>query len=82
MPNRDQIELSRYRLEKAGEMIDDAFSDGDYEGAYKKIRKNEKQAKEILIDFDQAHQGAMKGENINVILERVRRKRKKDDMER
>jgi len=62
--------------------IDDAFSDGDYEGAYKKIRKNEKQAKEILIDFDQAHQGAMKGENINAILERARRKREKDDMER
>jgi|GEM_PF-4445917 len=44
--------------------------------------KNEKQAKEILIDFDQAHPGELKGENINVILELARQKRKKDDMER
>jgi len=60
-------------------MIDDAFSDGDYEGAYKEIRKNEKRAKDILIDFDQTHPSELKGENINVILERARQKRKKDD---
>jgi len=62
--------------------IDDAFSDGDYEGAYNKIRMNEKQAKDILIDFDRAHPGELKGENINVILERARQIRKKNDRER
>jgi len=60
-------------------MIDDAFSDGDYEGAYKEIRKNEKQAKDILIDFDQTHPSELKGENINVILEWAWQKRKKND---
>ena len=36
MPNRDQIELSRYRLEKAGEMLEEAeilFSNKHYKGS-------------------------------------------------
>jgi len=62
--------------------IDDAFSDGDYEGAYNKIRKNEKQAKDILLDFDHAYPGELKGENIDAVLEQARQKRKKDNGER
>ena len=62
--------------------IDDAFADGDYEGAYKKIRENEKQAKDILVDFDKSNPGELKGENINAILEQAQRKRRKDDRER
>lgn len=63
-------------------MIDDAFADGDYEGAYKKIRENEKQAKDILVNFDKAYPGELTGENINTILEQARRKRQKNDRER
>ena len=32
--------------------IDDAFNSGDYEQIYHEIRKNEQQAKEILLDFE------------------------------
>ena len=57
--------------------IDDAFANGDYEGAYVKIRENEKQAKDILVDFDKANPGELKGENINAILEQAKRRKKK-----
>jgi hypothetical protein len=57
-------------------MIDDAFSDGNYEGAYNKIRESEKQAKNILLDFDKTYPGELKSENIDAVLERARQKRK------
>jgi len=59
--------------------IDDAFADGDYERAYREIRENEKQAKEILVDFDKAYPGELKGENINAILEKAKQKRSERD---
>lgn len=59
------------------QMIDNAFSDGDYEGVYTKIRENEKQAKDILLDFDKAYPGELKGENINAILEQAKQRREK-----
>lgn len=62
--------------------LDDAFSDGDYEGAYKKIRENEVHAKDILLDFDKAYPGELKGDNISSVLEQARQKLKKKDRER
>ena len=59
----------------AQKTIDDAFLSGDYERAYNEIRENEKQAKEILVAFDKAYPGELKGENISTILEQARRKR-------
>ena len=56
-------------------MINDAFSDGDYERAYNEIRENEKQAKEILVDFDKTYPGELKSENIDAIIEKARQKR-------
>ena len=56
-------------------MLDDAFSSNDYERVYNEIRESEKQAKDILIDFDKLHPGELEGENIDSILERARRKR-------
>ena len=50
-----------------------------YKDAYTKIRENEIQAKEILLDFDKTHSGELKGENINTILEQARKKRNKDE---
>lgn len=54
--------------------IDDAFADGDYEGAYNKIRESEKQSKDVLTDFDKAYPGQLKGENIEAVLELAKRK--------
>lgn len=56
-------------------IIDDAFSDGDYERTYKEIRENEKQAKDILLDFNIAYPGELKGENIDAILELAKLKK-------
>lgn len=58
--------------------IDDAFADGDYEAAFNKIRENEKRSKDILTGFNIAYPGQLKGENIDVILEQARKKRRKD----
>ena len=59
--------------------IDEAFTDGDYEGAYKKIRENEAQARDILLDFDKTNPGELKGESIDEVLRRARQKRQKDN---
>jgi hypothetical protein len=54
--------------------IDDAFANGDYERVYNEIRENEKQAKEVLVNFEKANPGQLKGENIDKILEQARQK--------
>ena len=59
--------------------IDDAFSNSDFEGTYNAIRENERQSKDILVDFDKAYPGELKGENIDTILEQARRKRQKNN---
>jgi len=59
--------------------INDAFSDGDYERVYNEIRENEKQAKEILVDFDKAYPGELKSENIDAIIEKARQKRSRSE---
>jgi len=58
--------------------IDDAFSDGDYAGAYAKVRDNEKHAKEILVEFDKANPDKLRGENSAAILEQARQKRQRE----
>ena len=62
--------------------IDDAVSDSDFERIYKAIRENEKQAKDVLLDFDKTRPGELKGANIDAILEQARRKRRKNDREK
>jgi hypothetical protein len=54
--------------------IDAAFENGDYEQIYNEIRKNEKQAKEILLKFEKDNPNTLKGEDINSILEKARSK--------
>ena len=41
----------------------------------KMTAENEKESKEILLEFDKGYPGELKGENINVILEQARQKR-------
>ena len=60
-------------------LLDDAFADDDYERAFKDIRENEKQAKDVLLDFDNSHPGELKSEDIDSILEMARRKKQKND---
>ena len=58
------------------EMIDDAFADGDYGRAYQEIRESEKEAKDILLDFDHVYPGKLKTENIDSVLEQARQRRR------
>jgi len=59
-------------------MIDDAFINRDYEDVYNKVRTNEKQAKEILLDFDKTYMSELKSVNINRIIEQAKQKREKE----
>jgi len=60
-------------------LLNDAFTNGDYERVYRELRESEKESKEALLKFDQAYPGELKGENINTILERARQKREKEN---
>ena len=62
--------------------IDDAFTDGDYERVYREIRENEKQSKEILLDFEKDYPNTLKEENIGSILEKAKQRRQRDRDER
>ena len=63
-------------------MPDDAFENGDYERVYRELRESEKKSEEMLLQFNQAYPGELKGENIGTILEKARQKRKKGDTEK
>ena len=58
------------------ELIETAFESGDYETLFLQYSEAEKQAKEILLEFEKSHSSEMKGENIDAILEQARKKRK------
>jgi len=60
-------------------LLENAFATGDYEKVYHELRTSEKESKEVLLSFDHAYPGELKGENIDTILERARQKLKKDD---
>lgn len=55
--------------------INDIFSDGNYQNIYREVRKNEIQAKQDLLDFERDNPATLKGENIDSILEKARKKR-------
>lgn len=48
--------------------IQDVLSDGDYENVYAKVRDNEKQAKEMLINFEEEYPGVTNVDNVNTII--------------
>jgi hypothetical protein len=54
--------------------IDAVFSNGDYELVYKSIRESEKEAREILLDFEQDYPNALNEESIASIIEKARQK--------
>ena len=56
-------------------LLEKAFEDGDYENLYKLSREDEKEAKEILIEFDEQYPQTLKTENIDTVIEQMKRKR-------
>jgi Holliday junction resolvasome RuvABC DNA-binding subunit len=56
-------------------LLDKTFEDGDYEKLYKQSRVDEKEAKDMLIEFEEQYPNELKTENIDTILEQMKRKR-------
>ena len=56
-------------------LLDDAFTNGEYDKVYRELRESEKESKEALLEFDHAYPGEVKGESISTVLERARQKR-------
>ena len=65
--------------ENSKKLINAAFVNGDYETLYMQNVESEKQAKDILLDFDKAYPGELKGENIDAIVERAKQKQQKNE---
>ena len=65
--------------ETSKQLIDAAFANGDYETLFLQNIESEKQSKDILENFDKAYPGELKKENIEVILEKAKRKREQNN---
>jgi hypothetical protein len=63
--------------ENSKKLINTAFASGDYETLFRQNMESEEQAKNILLDFEKAYPGELKGENIDAILERAKQKQQK-----
>ena len=61
--------------ERSAELLESAFEDGDFENLYKQCREDEEEAKKGLIEFDERYPNTLKAENIDVVLEQMKRKR-------
>jgi len=56
-------------------LLEKAFEDGDYETLFNRSREDEKQANKILVEFDEKYPNTLKTENIDTVLEQMKRKR-------
>ena len=56
-------------------LLEKAFQDGDYEALYNRSRVDEKEAKEMLVEFEEQYPNTLKTENIDKVLEQMKRKR-------
>lgn len=66
----------------ARDFIIKTLSAGNYEKVYELVRKNEKDAKEQLVEFQDSYPDVLKGENVNDILQSLRAKKHRDDHKR
>ena len=57
------------------QLIEKAFADGDFEKLYKQSREDEKNAKEILVVFEEKYPQTINAENIDSVLEQIKNKR-------
>jgi hypothetical protein len=61
---------------------DDAFVNGNLERVYFEIREYEKQSQEILVDSGKANPRKPKGESIDEVLAKARRRLGRNERER
>jgi hypothetical protein len=62
--------------------IDDVFANGDYAGLFDEARKNEREAKELLLDFQRENPKTLTKDNLADVLDTLRKKKKPDIKER
>lgn len=65
----------------ARDFITKTISAGNYEDVYSLVRKNEKETKEQLVEFQENYPGVLKGENVSDVLQSLREKKRNDDKE-
>jgi len=56
-------------------LLEKAFEDGGYENLYNRSREDENEAKRALVEFEEQYPNTLKTENIDTILEQMKRKR-------
>jgi len=56
-------------------ILEKAFEDGDFGSLYKQSREDEKEARKNLIEFEKEYPNTLKTENIEAVLEQMKRKR-------
>jgi len=61
--------------ERSVELLESAFENVDFEKLYKQSRKDEKEVKESLVEFDESYPHALKAENIDAVIEQIKHKR-------
>ena len=65
-------------------LLDAVFTDGNYEALYQSTRENEFESKGLLLEFKREYSNTLKEENIDGIIEQMKRKRdgaqKKDSL--
>ena len=59
--------------------IEKAMANGEYGTLYNRIRRMEAENKEILIEYQERRPGAMNRDNVNQILNAIRKKKDQDD---
>ncbi|MBQ6677678.1 MAG: hypothetical protein IJM71_06495 [Clostridia bacterium] len=65
----------------ARDFIMKTLSAGNYESVYDLVRKNEKEAREQLVEFRESYPDALKGENVDDVLQKLRAKKQISDHE-
>ena len=63
------------------QLLNDVFSHINYKEFYTKIREKEKEAKELLLEFDKSNPGELKGESINKVIEMMRQRKNEKNIQ-
>ena len=62
--------------EESRTFIENAFTDGNFEELYEKVRQLEKENKNYLVQFNEKYPDAANDDNVNDIIEALRKKQK------
>jgi len=59
----------------SAELLEKVVDGGDFENLYKQSREDEKEAKELLVEFEQQYPKTLKTENIDSVLKQLKQRR-------